>query len=158
VKNSFKVSGSQHSLPDFKDLAKKWKVSFRPGGWWIAEEINPPHRRVRGMSNLSKGKHSVSVEGKLFYGDLITGSTSSGSNQTSSKSDLTAQFPGKVRKVLVSVDQKVNEGDPLILVEAMKMEFAVKAPFSGKISKIMVNEGQQLSPGDQMIDVEASNG
>ena len=42
--------------------------------------------------------------------------------------DLVAQFPGKVRKVLVAEGAQVAEGEPLVLVEAMKMEFAVKAP------------------------------
>jgi biotin carboxyl carrier protein len=158
VKKSFNVSGTTFSLPELKDVAKKWKVQSRPGGWWIAEELSPPHLRIRGMSTLVNGKQSVSVEGKLLIGDLISATSASGLGKATSKSDLTAQFPGKVRKVLVSLGQKVSEGESLILVEAMKMEFAVKAPFSGKISQIMVKEGQQLSPGDQMIDVEEANG
>jgi biotin carboxyl carrier protein len=67
---------------------------------------------------------------------------------------LVAQFPGKVRKIMVQPGQEVQEGDALVMVEAMKMEFGVKAPRAGKIKTILVREGQQLSPGDRFVELE----
>ena len=42
----------------------------------------------------------------------------------------------------------------MLLLEAMKMEFSVKAPFKGTIERILVKEGQQLSPGDRFLDLK----
>jgi biotin carboxyl carrier protein len=40
-----------------------------------------------------------------------------------------------------------------MLLEAMKMEFSIKAPFAGVVKKLCVQEGQQLSPGQQLVDL-----
>ena len=79
--------------------------------------------------------------------------TSASAAGAADDSALVAQFPGKVRKILVAVGAQVNAGDKLILVEAMKMEFAVVAPFSGTVSTIKVTEGQSFSPGARFADV-----
>ncbi len=157
MKSSFKISGKIFPAPHSKHSHLKWKLLSRPGGWFIAESINPI-RRARIIATQVKGKLSVSLHGKLFYGEWTESAHSVGQATSASKADLVAQFPGKVRKILVMQDQRVKEGEPLILVEAMKMEFAIKAPYSGTVSKILVKEGQQLSPGDLMIDVEAQSG
>jgi biotin carboxyl carrier protein len=40
------------------------------------------------------------------------------------------------------------------MVEAMKMEFAIKAEVAGTVKKILVTEGQQLTPGQKLVDFE----
>jgi biotin carboxyl carrier protein len=55
---------------------------------------------------------------------------------------------------LVREGDQVAEGAPLMLLEAMKMEFSIKAPFNGTVKKLCVQEGQQLSPGQQLVEVE----
>lgn len=145
----FKVSGKKFSL---KDGGKKWNFSVRSGGWVIAESSNG--ERTRLFLAESRGKLSASLGGKLYQGEISQDRSSSGI-ASRSDADLTAQFPGKIRKVLVTSGVSVKEGDPLILVEAMKMEFTIKAPFDGKVSRILVKEGQQLSPGDRFLDFEA---
>lgn len=71
-----------------------------------------------------------------------------------SKNDLVAQFPGRVRKILVSAGEAVQEEQPLLLVEAMKMEFPIKAPYNGVVRKILLAEGDVLSPGQLLVDLE----
>jgi biotin carboxyl carrier protein len=149
---TFRLSGKKLKLPT---PARDWKFEARSGGWVIAQA--PDGTRLRFQLHELRGKLSASLSGQLVHGEISQESRGSGAG-SGSDSDLIAQFPGKVRKLLVKEGQAVADGEPLVLVEAMKMEFAVKSPFAGKVKKILVKEGQQLSPGDRLIDVEASGG
>lgn len=106
------------------------------------------------MGGEAKGRIWSWVAGESWYGEIqekTRGGVSGGS-----EGDLTAQFPGKVRKILVNEGAQVSEGEPLLLMEAMKMEFAVKAPFAGTVVRIRVKDGQQVLPGETFIDLQES--
>jgi len=55
-----------------------------------------------------------------------------------------------VWKIEASAGASVNEGDTLIILEAMKMEIPVPAPRSGTLQTILVNEGQQVVEGQPL--------
>jgi biotin carboxyl carrier protein len=61
-------------------------------------------------------------------------------------------MPGKVIDVLVGEGQAVGAGDPLVLLEAMKMEHAVKAPGDGVVTRVAVSAGEQVD-GDTLLVV-----
>lgn len=146
----YKVSGK--SLPFEKSAAQGTaKVETRPGGWLVVTGADGQRHRV--MAAQSRGLFGASIDGRLWHGELIQRERA-GSAAGGSDADLVAQFPGKVRKLLVVEGAKVQEGDPLLLVEAMKMEFSVKAPAAGTVSRILVKEGQQLSPGDRFLEIK----
>lgn len=58
-----------------------------------------------------------------------------------------AEVAGKVWKVMVSVGDTVAAGDPLIVVESMKMEIPVEAPRPGTVVALHVHEGDAISEG-----------
>jgi len=151
---TFRVSGKKLAMPA---AAEGWSFEPRPGGWVVASRVRTDGSTERKRVFLfeSKGKLSFSVDGTLYHGS-IDAKSRAGTAAGGSDQDLIAQFPGKVRKVLVAAGDAVEEGAPLLLLEAMKMEFSVKAPFAGKIEKIHVLEGQQLSPGDRFLDLKSS--
>ena len=60
-------------------------------------------------------------------------------------------MPGKVLKHLVSVGQTVEEGQPVLKVEALKMEMDVAAPAAGVVSALPVAEGQQVAAGAVLV-------
>lgn len=101
------------------------------------------------------GKLTVSFRGWHWHGEVSEERRSAGASTGpgGGDSDLIAQFPGKVRKILVQAGARVNEGDPLVLLEAMKMEFSIRAPFAGTVAKLLVQEGQQISPGTRLLDL-----
>lgn len=150
MKERFKVSGKRVELPEAPAVGTGWRLSLRPGGWILAE--GPQGERERLAVFESRGHLSASLSGILWQGeiakDLRAGASGGGTD-----SDLIAQFPGKVRKILVQEGGVVAEGEPLVLVEAMKMEFAIKAPFAGKVARILVKEAQQLLPGDRFVEL-----
>ena len=59
-----------------------------------------------------------------------------------------APMPGNILKILVSQGQQVNEGDVLIVLEAMKMENEIVATKSGSVAQILVSKGQVVNTGD----------
>jgi biotin carboxyl carrier protein len=148
---TWKVSGTRFQMNESQSA---WRFERRPGGWIIAERVlEEGHlERVRFQGWERRTQLQASLEGRNWAGEMILktrGSASAGAGDA----DLTAQFPGKVRKLLVREGDRVEEGTPLLLLEAMKMEFSIKAPFSGTVKKLCVQEGQQLSPGQQLIDL-----
>lgn len=62
-----------------------------------------------------------------------------------------APMPGKVLAVKAAVGQAVKYGDPVIIMEAMKMETEIVAPADGTISQILVKAGDAVETGTVMV-------
>jgi propionyl-CoA carboxylase alpha chain len=69
---------------------------------------------------------------------------------------LLAPMPGLVRRVLVEPGAVVAEGQPLLVLEAMKMEQTVTAPASGVVAELRAKAGEQVAAGQVLAVVEAS--
>jgi 3-methylcrotonyl-CoA carboxylase alpha subunit len=67
---------------------------------------------------------------------------------------LEAPMPGKVIAVKVEVGQRVKKGDEVLVVEAMKMENAVRAPRNGTIRAVAVSVGDKVSPGVVLVELD----
>ncbi|CZR10011.1 acetyl-CoA carboxylase biotin carboxyl carrier protein subunit [Trichococcus ilyis] len=66
---------------------------------------------------------------------------------------MTAPMPGTILKVLVNIGDEVKENQPLMILEAMKMENEVVANHAGKVAGIHVNQGQVVNAGDALITI-----
>jgi len=62
-----------------------------------------------------------------------------------------AQMPGKILRVLVVAGQSVEKGQPIVLMEAMKMENEIRALQAGKVSQVKVIEGQAVETGADLV-------
>ena len=67
---------------------------------------------------------------------------------------LEAPMPGKVIAVKVAPGDTVNKGDELLVVEAMKMENAVRAPRDGRVKTVSARVGEMVSPGTVLVELE----
>lgn len=70
---------------------------------------------------------------------------------TSTDTPICAELSGNVWKVLVNAGDKVEVGQPLIIVEAMKMELSITATLAGTITHISAQPGQQVIPGQVLL-------
>ena len=69
--------------------------------------------------------------------------------------DVAPPMPGRVVKVLVAIDaDRVKAGDPLLIIEAMKMESQVPAPIDGTVTAILVAEGDNVKTDETVIQLE----
>ncbi|MDP8203700.1 MAG: biotin/lipoyl-containing protein [Candidatus Tenebribacter mawsonii] len=81
--------------------------------------------------------------------------------KTSSKPVVTtagsvlAPIPGLVLRILVNEGDSVNAGDPVLILEAMKMESEIASTTSGIIKKISAKEGASVQEGEVLIEVGA---
>jgi propionyl-CoA carboxylase alpha chain len=73
--------------------------------------------------------------------------------QTGGHEALEAQMPGLVRKVLVADGQAIEQGQVLLVLEAMKMEIRVSAPHAGQVEKVLVHEGETVGRGQVLIEL-----
>jgi oxaloacetate decarboxylase alpha subunit len=66
---------------------------------------------------------------------------------------VTAPLAGNIWKVEVSAGQQVEEGEVLLILEAMKMETQIVAPKAGLVSNISVNPGDAVKVGDLLVSI-----
>ncbi|VGV70092.1 acetyl-CoA carboxylase biotin carboxyl carrier protein subunit [Streptococcus pyogenes] len=66
---------------------------------------------------------------------------------------IPSPMPGTILKVLVAVGDQVTENQPLLILEAMKMENEIVASSAGTITAIHVGQGQVVNPGDGLITI-----
>jgi 3-methylcrotonyl-CoA carboxylase alpha subunit len=64
---------------------------------------------------------------------------------------LTAPMPGKVVAVLVEAGQQIKKGEPLVIMEAMKMEHTIAAPHDGLVEEILYLVGDQVADGAPLL-------
>jgi 3-methylcrotonyl-CoA carboxylase alpha subunit len=67
---------------------------------------------------------------------------------------LESPMPGKVLKVMAAVGDKVTDEQPLVIIEAMKMEFTVRATHAGVVATVHFQEGAQVAAGDILVELE----
>lgn len=71
----------------------------------------------------------------------------------SAANTMPAPMPGTILKVLVNVGDTVSENQPLMILEAMKMENEIVAGMTGTVSAIHVSSGQAVDAGDNLITI-----
>ena len=88
------------------------------------------------------------VDGEI-YQHIDKSSMSSSSKKETDPNKISAPMPGKIIKVSVADGAMVNEGDILVIMEAMKMEYKLTAARSGAVS-VLCKEGDTVSLGQDL--------
>ncbi|EAR51179.1 methylcrotonyl-CoA carboxylase, alpha subunit [Oceanicola granulosus HTCC2516] len=71
---------------------------------------------------------------------------------------LVAPMPGLVRAILTTPGARVSRGEPLLVLEAMKMEHTLSAPRDGTVAELLAAEGEQVTDGSLLLALEAEDG
>jgi biotin carboxyl carrier protein len=77
-----------------------------------------------------------------------------GALEAEGRQQVIAPMPGKVIRLLVAAGDKVEAGQGLVVVEAMKMQNEIKSPKNGKVERLLAKEGQAVNAGDVLALVE----
>jgi len=134
---------------------KAW-VARGPGAWDV--RIDGINRRVLLLSEPdAKGHLVLRVDGVKWAAQVVDDrmlllermgmNTDSGAEAL----ELVAPMPGKVLSVEIGEGQEVGEGDPLLVLEAMKMENVLKSPRSGKVKGISAVAGTAVEKGAVLV-------
>ena len=100
-------------------------------------------------SQRVRDKIWVQWEGRL-YGVPAT-LKPAGARGEAEGQELVAPFSCKVLKIQVQDGQSVKKGDPVVVVEAMKMEYTYASPRDGVVAKVQVKEGAVIPAGTQFV-------
>jgi biotin carboxyl carrier protein len=76
-----------------------------------------------------------------------------GTDQVRVVPDIRAPMAGRIIEVKVSADTLVAEGDPLVIIEAMKMENLIRAPHGGQVEQLNVKSGHAVEAGTHLLTV-----
>jgi len=82
------------------------------------------------------------------------GKSSSKRPKPSKPGDIASPMPGRVVKVLVAKGDSVKTGDPVLIIEAMKMENRVPAPIPGTVAALYVKDGDDVKPDETLVQLE----
>lgn len=100
----------------------------------------------------------VTLEGRDYVFDTGGGGgTRRASAHEAASGEVTMPMPGLVISVAVTEGQAVKRGDPLLVVEAMKMEHTLRAPRDGVVRRLSGANGQRVDAGKILLEVESSS-
>ncbi|MEO1765621.1 sodium-extruding oxaloacetate decarboxylase subunit alpha [Thiobacter aerophilum] len=84
----------------------------------------------------------------------VKAAPSGGRPAATHKGHVTTAMPGTIVDVLVDTGKKVKAGDPVLVIEAMKMENEIQAPVSGTVTNIFVSKGDAVKPHEALIEIQ----
>jgi biotin carboxyl carrier protein len=130
------------------------------------EEIKPGHLIIRIgdriiKSIVTEGEHEkyVFIDGSVYKVKPVelTGRKKQKKKDTGEE-DLNSPISGKVVSVKVKPRSIVKKGDVLMVIEAMKMEYLIRAPYGGKVTKVHFKEKEQIEIGQITVEMIRKKG
>jgi biotin carboxyl carrier protein len=94
-------------------------------------------------------------EARKFDGPILASQSATGDGSDQSLTVLKSPMPCKISSILVKVGVQVKKGQTLMVLEAMKMEHAIKAPSDGKVTKFtQLKVGDLVEEGKVLVQLE----
>jgi urea carboxylase len=113
--------------------------------------------KARQQAAFEAERERWKAEGKAEYVSEVTLEEADAQSELdlpSGSQVVSAHVTGTVWKLLVKEGQRVEMGNPVIVVESMKMEFSVEAPVSGTVRQLFCKEGSHISAGQMLLVVQ----
>jgi len=166
VKLSSSTSEEKKRVVELERNASGWRVTL--DGLVVA--VNAAEISPNTLSILLDGQSfeitvTLSPDGKLqlhtgtreFIAEVIDPRAWSGRRHSSVEAEgrqqIVAPMPGKVVRLLVKAGERVEAGQGLLVVEAMKMQNEIRSPKSGTVERILAQEGQPVNAGEVLCVV-----
>jgi acetyl/propionyl-CoA carboxylase alpha subunit len=164
----------KHYKIDVVEARSAWLINLQPdGGDWIRYEISKTdYRLVENVISLifNGGSYVLDVIGsgteydvyargayrkvKIYNDESILHASLKRGGTLGSSDILAAGMPGKISKVLVAKGEEVTANQPLIIMEAMKMENEMRASQAARVKDILVKQGDSVDSGAVLIKFE----
>ena len=124
-------------------------------------EMKQPVKSSKQKVKLNEGQNNVSASPAASTSPATGSSSAASSDSVSSSKQATpaagkpvvAPLPGTINEIKVKVGDKVNAGDTVVVLEAMKMQNNIDAETSGTITSINVNKGDAVMEGDTLVTI-----
>ena len=108
------------------------------------------------MAEIKKSARfsSLNIDGVKYKTHLTEKFKTRKKYEDKNPNKILAFIPGTIVEIMAKKGKKVNEGDVLLILEAMKMRNTVVAPQDGTIKRLVVKAGQIVSKNQLMIEME----
>jgi biotin carboxyl carrier protein len=95
----------------------------------------------------------VAIDGRVYA--FETGEATRQASRGAGSGAVVAPMPGKILAVLVAAGDTVAVGDPLVVLEAMKMENTLAAEVAGRVTTVRASVGALVTAGDLLVEITA---
>jgi len=117
--------------------------------------LNVDGKRMQVWAQVLGTELWLHFNGKTFVEDLAESSRRrSKSGATGGATDIVAPMPGKILSVKVSAGQNLKKGDLILVMEAMKMEYSLKAPSDCSVKEVLCKDNDQVNLKQKLVDLD----
>ena len=122
-------------------------------------EMKQPVKAGKQKVKLSEERRAEESEERRVKSEESNSSSASVASTSSAPTagagkPVVAPLPGTINEIKVKVGDKVNAGDTVVILEAMKMQNNIEAETSGTITSINVNKGDAVMEGDTLVTIK----
>ena len=122
-------------------------------------EMKQPVKAGKQKVKLSEERRAEESEERRVKSEESNSSSASAASTSSAPTagvgkPVVAPLPGTINEIKVKVGDKVNAGDTVVILEAMKMQNNIEAETSGTITGINVNKGDAVMEGDTLVTIK----
>ncbi len=100
------------------------------------------------------GQVQVWLDGRVFVFEAAHEEAVGSRRAVALPGDVSAPMPGRVMQVLTANGQRVGAGEPLVILESMKMELIIAAPGDAVVKGVAVEEGDLVDRGMRLVELE----
>ena len=166
MKKTFIINGEETAVEDM--VIRQGEVSFTLGGKeyrFAAHAEGDGHfvlkHNGRNRSGFVARKNAKGVQPVFLHGGVEATVEQQGlerkRGQTGSKGNAhAAPMPGTIQKVLVKAGDAVEAGQPLVVMEAMKLQLTIEAAYDGTVEEVCCEAGGLVSDGALLVKVAAN--
>ncbi len=161
MKDQFKVKVNEELEYQLnsEDLSSLDTLAISPTSYHIlvdnkpftAEIIEANFHKKKYEVRVNSNRYSIAIEDDLDHLIDQMGFALSSSRNISS---VEAPMPGLILEINVKIGQEVKEDDPLLILEAMKMENVITSPRDGTIKSIQVSQGDAVDKNNLLVEFE----
>jgi len=157
----------EHSV-DVRHLNDSKFIIKLDGKEYVVDMVNTEHSLYSMLLNertyeidleAKNGSCSIYINGEHYAVEVVNEKKKAKLRETKNhivagKQEIKASMCGKVKKVLIALNDEVKESQGIIIIEAMKMENEICAPKSGKVTAVGVKEGDTVDNNSMLLVIE----
>lgn len=162
MNKTFVVNGKDIKVEDYKQSGEQVSFSIEGKTYTYSLITRDGHSMIldeKGQRiNVAVGSLNRDGEAMVIAGDtegIITEAGKKMKKSGSQSGGLTSPMPGKIFKILKEAGSEVKKGEPILILEAMKMEHSIRSDKDGKVAKIFYSVGQLVQGGVVLAEVES---
>lgn len=142
-----KVDGKQLDM-SYREIDDGGQVALSIGN--LSYGVSIDGGRHKGAATIAGQRYNLEIEDERERAASAAARARGGKG-----GDLKSVMPGVVVKLLVQEGQAVKQGQPMLILEAMKMQNEIGAPADGIVKQIYVSERQAVGSGEKLVKIAA---